>query len=139
MAELAGLEIPVTFEGKSLAGLIRGELAAGPPSHAFMESGFYHAKPQLTIREGRWKLIHVPARRDRRAMAGVEYELYDVIADPGELHELSAEEPEVVSRLARHLSEWYRTGPRGTKPGEIDPDTLDPREVEMLRSLGYIH
>ena len=43
-----------------------------------------------------------------------------------------------MSRLAKRLEEWYRAGPGGAKPGEIDPDSLDPREIEMLRSLGYV-
>ena len=138
IAELAGFEIPATFEGKSLAGLVRGEPAAVPPLHVFMESGHY-GPSQLIVREGRWKLIHVRSPKDRLVMAGVEYELYDVVADPRELQERSAEEPEVVLRLAERLSDWYRKGPRALMSGKVDPDTLDPREVEMLRSLGYLN
>jgi arylsulfatase A-like enzyme len=138
IVELAGLDIPSTFEGKSLAGLVRGEPAAEPPTHVFMESGFHQRNPQLTIREGRWKLIHVRSPKDRRDMAGGEYELYDVVADPQELHDRSAEKPEIVARLAASLSKWYSSGPRRLTPGEIDPATLTPREVEMLRELGYV-
>ena len=71
-------------------------------------------------------------------MAGSEYELYDVVADPGELHNRSAEEPDVVARLAKLLDAWYRSGPPTLTADEDDAVELDPREVEMLRELGYI-
>jgi hypothetical protein len=103
-----------------------------------MESGHHLKYPQLIIREGRWKLIQVRSPKDQRDMVGGEYELYDVVADPGELCDLSAREPEVVARLEELLITWYRSGPDAITPGEGDVGELEPRELEMLRALGYI-
>jgi arylsulfatase A-like enzyme len=138
IVELVGLDVPAPFEGKSLAGLVRGDPESEPPVHVFMESGQHHGFPQLTIREGRWKLIHVLSPRERRLMAGSEYELYDVIADPRELHNRSAEEPAVVERLSKLLHAWYRSGPPTLASSEDDAVELDPNEEEMLRELGYV-
>jgi hypothetical protein len=39
LRELAGLALPATFEGSSLAGLLRGGPSAALPEYVFMESG----------------------------------------------------------------------------------------------------
>jgi arylsulfatase A-like enzyme len=138
LLEIAGIEIPPTFEGDSLVGLIDGDEAAWAPPHVFMESG-YHDATQLTVRQAGWKLIRVRADEDRAAMGGVEFELYDLDADPGELTNLAAERPDVVERLSAVLDAWYTGGPRPrVKSGELDLDSLTPEELEQLRSLGYV-
>jgi uncharacterized sulfatase len=50
--------------------------------------------------EGSWKLI-VP--RD----PAEPVELYDVLADPHELHELSATQPEIIARLRQRIDGWW--------------------------------
>ncbi|WP_224248097.1 sulfatase family protein [Hyalangium gracile] len=47
---------------------------------------------------GRWKLLELPTPQ------GVKVELYDVVADPGEKHEVSAEHPDVVAQLRERLA-----------------------------------
>ena len=47
---------------------------------------------------GRWKLLELPTPQ------GVQIELYDVVADPGERHNVAAEHPEVVARLRETLA-----------------------------------
>lgn len=49
-------------------------------------------EPFTAVRVGKWKLIHF--------YAGSRYELYDVVADPGESNDLSLRQPEVASRLS---------------------------------------
>jgi len=48
-------------------------------------------------REGPYKLIYIPTRK------GICYELYDVVADPANTRDLSAQKPVVVRRLRRRL------------------------------------
>ena len=52
--------------------------------------------------EGDWKLIRIPL------ITGVIYELYDLASDPGCFHDLSAEKPDVVSDLSRHLEDYMK-------------------------------
>jgi arylsulfatase A-like enzyme len=135
LLELAGLPIPAVLEGTSLAGLIRGNRDARGPEHVFMGSGYRPNRPQLTVRSGTWKLIHVRAPADRLAMKGSRFELYDLSTDPGELHNLAAENPERVERLGKVLKRWYGNGfPAVPQPGA----PLKPHEKKMLRQLGYL-
>ena len=136
--DLAGIEIPRTFEGRSLAAMIDGERRVLRPEYVFMEAG-YQEQTQLTVRHQQWKLIHVQSPADRRLMAGDTYELYDVRSDPGELNNLAAEHAGLVARLSKVLEEWYTGGPRWKERGEeVDLRSLSPEEQEMLRSLGYL-
>ena len=139
MLELAGIEVPASFEGQSLVGLMHDEVNTTAPEYVFMESGFVIDRPQLTVRHGRWKLIHVTALLNQVRMAGTEYELYDVNDDPSEVHNLADQHPELVARLSKVLHKWYTTGPRYGEDGtKVDIESLDPKAVEMLRSLGYV-
>jgi len=135
LLELAGIDPPATYEGQSLRPLIEGAGGDSAPPFVFMESG-YHEPTQLAVRREQWKLIHHRAGEDRTRRG--EFELYDVIEDPHELHDLSAEHPDVVQRLSLVLDAWYSGGPRWDRGEEVDLETLDPAEVEMLRSLGYV-
>jgi arylsulfatase A-like enzyme len=139
LIELAGLEIPWTFEASSLTQLLDGTAGARPPEYVFMEAG-YREQTQLTVRHGAWKLIHVRDEADLRLMAGTPYELYDVRADPAERNNVAHEHPELVARLGRVLRDWYAGGPQWLERGEeVDLRTLSPEEQKMLRSLGYIN
>jgi predicted phage gp36 major capsid-like protein len=65
-------------------------------------------------------------------------ELYDLARDPDEAHDLSAEQPEAVARLARRLREWderLEAHAVGNK-GSAAPAPADVRAA--LMSLGYV-
>ena len=53
---------------------------------------------QRAVRSGRWKLLQ----------DGVNFYLFDVSNDPGERHDLTAEHPELVRKLAMALDEWEK-------------------------------
>lgn len=55
------------------------------------------------IIQGRFKLIEPSSR-----MSGESVELYDLINDPTELHDLSGEQPERVDELRRQLNQWWQ-------------------------------
>ena len=139
MLELAGLPVPDHFEGVSLAGRILGHEAAVLPEYVFMQAGSKSAKSQLAVREGRWKLIHIRWRPDRKLMTGDEFELYDLASDPGETTNVVGEHPEVAKRLRAALERWYaERPPRFGKEPAIDPASLHPADREMLKALGYL-
>jgi arylsulfatase A-like enzyme len=138
LLDLAGLPVPETFEGVSLARAVRGEPDPVLPSYVFLESGYVPDSTQIGIRKGPWKLLEVRAEQDRAEMKGEAIELYDLRTDPGELVNVAAQHPEIVAELAQALRVWYDEGPKAVVPGEeVDLDSLPPEAVEMLRALGY--
>jgi arylsulfatase A-like enzyme len=52
------------------------------------------------IRDNRFKLVYIPTR------LGPRYELFDTVQDPGETHDVSAPNLEVVLRLKPMLMDW---------------------------------
>ncbi len=82
--------------------------------------------------DGRYKLIHIP-RRDREII-----ELFDLASDPGERRDLSAESASagIRGRLLRQLMQFVDYAP-GSPPAT--PERLDPEQLELLRSLGYVN
>jgi arylsulfatase A-like enzyme len=139
IVELAGLPVPSTFEGTSLSSQLRGDTAAPLPEYVFMQSGTIANAPQLTVRQGRWKLIRVAFKPERRFMTGAEYELYDLDQDPGETLNLAAGQPEVVDHLKHELERWYADRPQNPNVGEaLDIEHLDPGSRKMLEALGYL-
>lgn len=141
LVELAGLAPPSHFEGTSLAGVLAGRADVVMPEYVFMQAGVNEGAPQLSVRRGRWKLIHVRFPVERKVMTGAEYELYDLESDPGELHNLAALRPDLVDELAAVLDAWYGGGfATGSKArvDEFDVEGLDPTSRKMLEALGYI-
>ncbi len=68
-----------------------------------------------TIREGEWKLHYPNSRRG-------EMQLYNVLTDPGEEHNLVNERADIVKQLAAKVESWQATLPKEYDKGE-DRDT----------------
>jgi arylsulfatase A-like enzyme len=66
-----------------------------------------------TIRDGQWKLHHPNSKRG-------ELELFDVVADPAEQHNLVKEHPDIVKRLSAKLEAWQAALPKTYDKGEDD-------------------
>ena len=58
------------------------------------------------IREGPWKLIY-PTRKN-----GGDLELYDIVADPTEAHNVAAQHPGIVKDLSAKVRAWVATLPK---------------------------
>ena len=87
LCDLAGVPIPSSVEGHSLAPIIRGQ------KRAVREQAFAVYKDvQRMVRRGPWKLIWYPK-------AG-RYQLFDVVRDPWELNDRS-NDPAQAARLAK--------------------------------------
>lgn len=131
-------EWPAGIEGRSLVAAWRDAPLERRP--VFAESGrsFY---PRLVRRrvgfdvagrfravlDGRHKLVWTPGQTP-----DLEWELYDLEADPGERRNLASSEPEVRKRLEGELRRWMAVAQ--TRDAR-DPDAAD---LERLRSLGYV-
>jgi arylsulfatase A len=59
---------------------------------------FFHLRDAIAVRDGSLKLI--------RTKAKAEWELYDLATDPSEKHNLTAERPQDVQRLADAITQW---------------------------------
>ena len=97
VCELCGIEVPPSVEGKSLVPALQGERAQIHP-HVIG----YYADSQRMIRTRRWKYVWYPqANREQ---------LFDLLSDPHELNDCSAEAQHAGIRdeLRTSLLEWLR-------------------------------
>ncbi|MEO6787032.1 MAG: sulfatase [Chthoniobacteraceae bacterium] len=101
-AKLAGAALPSRpIDGHDIRPLIFGEAGATSP---WDEDGFcyYHMEQLQAVRAGPWK-VYLPLDEKRISLAQKaapsKLALYNVRDDVGELHEVSAEHPDVVARL----------------------------------------
>jgi len=139
LVDLAGIEIPTSFEGRSHADVLTGRTAKITGGPIFMEAGYDVDASQRSVRDGKWKLIHVRSEAERRLLTGSEYELYDLRADPDERANVARWHPDVVARMKASLAAWHANDATRDELGvKVDPDTLAPRDRDMLKALGYI-
>ncbi len=139
--DLAGIEPPPTLQAGSLLAdgasgeAILSELVAvtGPGARADRHDPQMLSGQHLrAYRSGSWKLVE--------ASKGGPF-LYDLASDPAESHDLAAERPAELERLATELEEarvqlglpkLSEIGARASAPA-LDPDT-----EQRLRDLGYL-
>ncbi len=140
LVELCGLESPEgsgAMEGRSLLPILRGQ--APEPWPVFAESGKANYPEEVkrrvrfdvagrfrTVLLGNWKLIWTPGQSPE-----LEYELFDLAADPGETHNLYRDDHPEGTKLRRLLRQWIRA---------LDDRTAEPdaEDLKMLEALGYI-
>ena len=96
------------LDGRSLANLMRGNADHGLDDRSIAwyyphDHGSGH-KPSAAIRKGRWKLI--------LDLASGSIQLFDLAADPSELNEISASNPEMSRSLTNELHSWIQSTTR---------------------------
>ena len=79
-----------------------------------------------SVRSSDWKLIRYPGAQEDY------FELYDLTADPGEKHDLAADEPERLAEYTALLDAWSGADAAG------ETEQLDPALRERLHELGYV-
>jgi arylsulfatase A-like enzyme len=135
---------PATAAG----GAVAAGAIAGPAPLAFSEAGWEtNNKWQKAVRDGRFKLLVAQTYHEQRWIAGegVEFALYDLVADPLETQNVADRHPAELERLKRALWAWDRAPkldvetdpPTPTcRPGQ--PKQIDPQTRALLHSLGYL-
>jgi arylsulfatase len=83
-----------TFDGVSLAGLLRGTGAAQKGTFVVQYSRDKVSKWDSCVVSGRWRLVHGK-------------ELYDADADRAQAKDLAAAHPDVVKNLRDHYETWW--------------------------------
>ncbi len=70
----------------------------------------------------------------------IEYELYNISNDPGELHDLSSEEEDIVSELKLLLKKYIKQKRKPIIPEQLLEKSEDEKKEELksLKSLGYM-
>ena len=85
------------LQGKSLMPLLRGE----SPIEAEPRELGWSAYGMDAYRKGKWKVLRLPVPYGKG-----DWQLYDLAADPGELHDLSSEFPDRVEVLANAWEDY---------------------------------
>ncbi len=108
LLELAGVKSKDQFDGQSLLKLIDGEVAS-------YDSEFYITECTWMRKHGwrtpQWKLM-VALEPDFHFKP--EVELYNLVEDPEELHNLAAKQPEVVALLRGRMEAWIAQREKAT-------------------------
>ena len=125
--DLLGGEPPESWEGRSLAPALQGGELAPKPVIA------HHNTPvgrMEMILDGDLKLI-------RGGKDGLRTLLFDLSSDPDEHHDLSAERPAEVQRLASQLDsiDAYLD----SRAVDASTRELSQEELDKLRALGYVN
>ena len=135
---LHGLDLPsaVTSEGRDLSPLLAGgKLPAAP---LFIASA--KKNRLVAVRVGRFKLVHTPAVppvvRQHGPVDPPSWQLFDLARDPGELHDIASERPEITARLRALIESWEATHGVATGAGAAKA-APDPKLERRLRQLGY--
>ncbi len=93
--DVLGYTVPETesrpYDGVSLLPLIDGQMAERPRPIAFESAGC------VSLMDNRYKIIRV---------AGGGYELYDIVEDPSEQHNIADEHPDIVATMQAALDAW---------------------------------
>jgi len=108
---LSGATYPTTdklkLEGQDITAMLKGN--AGPTDRAL----FWEHEGYRAVRDGKWKLISVPPRITDPAKPGKDiktvtgpWELYDEETDRIEQHDLAAQNPDIVKKLAAEYNAW---------------------------------
>ena len=143
--ELARLSVPDEAQGQSLVPLMAAEApeqfgwASRPAFSERRDTGSGELDPDLpdiesfTVVLDGWKLVqnlNVPEGRS-------EFELYDHVEDPLNLHDVAGDHPDIVERLANEIDRWQAVA-LAQKVEEESPDDVSPEELATLRALGYV-
>jgi arylsulfatase A-like enzyme/Flp pilus assembly protein TadD len=127
LLELAGLK-PPPMAGRSLVPALRGK--ALPPRPLYFESLadslLYGWSPLEGVRRGSWKYIRSSTP-----------ELYDLGSDPGERTDRSRTDRDVAEDMAAELTRLEGSW-SGKEGSAANPTPMDPQQLAMLASLGYV-
>lgn len=125
VTELSGWETPADLRGRSLVPLMApGGTLPGRPHVALTARPQAGSNLEAVVVDG-WKLIRKPSTG--------EVVLFDLQADPGELHDLAPEHPERVEELHRILDAELVSRRNAGAWAELDAESRS-----RLEALGYL-
>ncbi len=141
LCELGGVVIPPVvaarqIEGRSLVPLLTDAEAAWPDRLLVTHVGRWDrgqaaasAYRNCRVREGRWEIVRAGNKQDG-------WELYDIAADPGERHNVAAEHPDIVERLAMGYDAWWADVQKDLVNEGIDGPRENPFKSAFWKQFG---
>jgi arylsulfatase A len=139
LVKLAGGQVPTDrkIDGKDIWPLLSGQTKTSPHEALFYFSGL----KLEAVRSGPWKLAVAPQGTGMRPGAAEPVKhtgprLYNLDNDIGELHDVAAENPEVVTRLQKLVQQMDADlGITGEGPGVRPPDRVASPQP-LLKRVG---
>lgn len=146
--DVTGTQTHAHFDGVSLLGYLHGGGHAKERYvYSILFSGVSGRARMLSVRSLREKYIHVSRHLEVLIEVPGHDELYSLLADPGELHNLADRDPAALKQMvalgAPRWRSWFGVplrnggvGPKvgaGSQPVEISPDV-----ERALKRLGYV-
>ena len=123
--DVAGVAPPEKVDGRSLVPLLQGRRPDDWPADVLSEFHGYESTlySMRMVRNRRWKYVYNPATDD---------ELYDVVSDPGEMHNLAGKlaYKHVLRRMKGDLLAWLRR----TGDGIVDEGTWQSNSYDLYVS-----
>jgi arylsulfatase A-like enzyme len=139
LLEMTGVAAPrgVAFDGRSLAPVLEGRETAWPDRTLFFQ---WHRGevPELyracAVRTARYKLLQPQGAGDGPLTAKRDFKLYDMLEDPLEQHDISAQHLEIVAKLRAEYEAWFKEMARqGWAPPRIALGTPHENPVMLTR------
>ena len=125
--QVLGIAPPSSMQGSGLLSLMLGRAATSPTGAAYCETYYpdeFGWSALRALRSGRFKYIDAP-----------KPELYDLVADPQEAHNLYPTRQATAHELKSQFETLVaRVTPRASPPRA----QVSPADIEMLASLGYV-
>ncbi len=128
--ELLGRPVPEGVQGRSLAAELRpGADSATAPVPLYAET----LSPRLAYNWGELRALY---DGDLKYIFGPRPELYDLAADPRELDNLAAEQPETAEAMQRRLARFIEENAASDLAAAVE---MDEETRRRLMALGYLH
>jgi arylsulfatase A-like enzyme len=113
LLEACGVAKPesVHFDGRSLLPLLKGDSAGWPDRTLYFQ---WHRGdvPQLhrafAVRSDRYKLVQPRGVEPLPLPALLPYQLFDMVTDAREEHDIAADHPDIVEGMLQGYEEWFR-------------------------------
>lgn len=102
--DLAGANYPAEFKGKKIDPVAgKSLLPTFSGEEVPREALYFEHQANRAVRAGKWKLV---SKSTRKPPYTSEWELYNMEKDRTELHDLSKQHPEIVTKLKEMWHQW---------------------------------